>query len=325
MITIKSGLTDGVKIWDMRIERELDDQAVEAAEFHRKHNQLKEAVGVTSTAFGFPSNPLTTAEVSLISHGLDQRIILACLARIHVDSYKSLANISTTPWDVLSRLEQASWAIGTIFRNPVFKTLIGDAKEDHRGRQHLFKAEMSRDIAKTLEATVPLYSPQFSDNLLNLAVVELDQAYRVTDNNFGVRPLISMERQILQTKKGAGLDFERLLQDFSRLAFLDQENNPHRVASVASRLVVWGEKLGSREVQEKGLAVFGEIAQEHPEWGFILEAEKERLDKEAKRERRIKMLTPLARLSSPLTNYSSRCQELYEDLMDKDYYLRSFR
>ena len=143
--------------------RTLDPQAVDAAEYVRKNDKVAEAAEIASYALGFPDNPLSHEEIVRICENPEQRAILACLARIHVDALKSGANFASTARGVLSPLSRATKTINLIERNPSFKSSITEIEKDHLGRTHHFEAEIPRDIAKVTLAASVLYSKKESN------------------------------------------------------------------------------------------------------------------------------------------------------------------
>jgi hypothetical protein len=115
------------------------------------------AVELASIGLGFPDDPLTSDEIGEIARDPEQVAILACLARIHVDSLKGLANQKRFPHQVLPLLLNAAQTIETVYHHPDIQQVLQDVSIDHRGRQHYFSAEMAWDEAKTLFAAAPLY------------------------------------------------------------------------------------------------------------------------------------------------------------------------
>lgn len=298
----------------MERPRVLDDQAVEASEYARKIGLARDGVKFAGSGLGLPESPLTTEEINLITQDVPQAQILACLARIYVDSLKSVANQAQTPWGVLRPLEKAAFVLNSIYENKKLKDALMGIQEDHRRRYHYFLPEMYRDRAKVLEAAAVLYPPENMVPLLKEARMTLSYGRLTVKDGQSVKALMEIEYQLLGAKLGEVPVVESLLDNFNQLVVLDQTANPHRVATVASWLIVWGEKISNPEVSQAGMGVFSGITELHPEWKFIVESEREKLQKQTLRQFLLNKLTPLAILSSPFTRYNLRRQNLYQAL-----------
>lgn len=293
--------------------RVLDDQAVEAAEFFRKTGWIEMAAATAAVGLGLTSSPLVKEEVDQLADDPIQRAILACLARIHVDSLKSIANRAKFPWKALPPLEGAAKTIGVVYRHRGLHSQLLDVAQDHRGRTHHFLTEMARDEAKTLEAASVLFLHQgLAYLLIQRASDVLADAGSTLPYDHPVKPLIGIEVQLLRARLGnTTLNPRSFQEDFKKLASSDLKTNPHRVATVASWLIVWGERLNIEGVWEEGSKVFKEITQAHPEWAFMVESEKRKLARQAKRELLFRVLTPL-------TTGFHRRNRLYSWLMNTD-------
>jgi hypothetical protein len=288
--------------------RVIDPQAVEAAEFARKNNKVLVAAEMASIGLGLPFSPLTWEEVSKIASDRKQSAVLACLSRIYVDSLKTAANQSKLPSQALPPLERAAWAINTIYRNSDFISAVSGLEKDHRGRQHNFGAEMPRDEAKVLFAASHLYGPERSNNLIVLGEKILQDTYNTLPDNHPTKPLIGIELQLSRASRGAEVNTEILLNDFESIVRSDERTNPHRVATVASWLAVWGDKLRNDDMKNAGFEVFGRIVNSHPEWAFMMENERK---KQVFGElRRI-----LFRVLTPVNTKGSRRENLYSSLV----------
>lgn len=288
--------------------RTLDPQAVEAAEFARKNHGVVVAAEIAAIGLGLTSSPLTSGEVSRIASDPEQRAVLACLARIYVDSLKTVANQAKLPSQALSPLEQAARVINVVYSNPDLKSQLGGVSVDHRGRQHHFGPEMRRDEAKTLFAASVLYDPSKSDELTRLGEKILQETYNALPDRHPTKPLIGIELQLSCASRGLKPDTESLKRDFETLRQSDEKTNPHRVATVASWLAVWGDKLGDEETKAAGLQVFNRIISKHPEWAFMTESERKKIAyKELRR--------AIFRLLTPLTTSPQRRKSLYYNII----------
>lgn len=287
--------------------RVIDTQAVEAAEFARKNDWVIVAAEMAAIGLYLTSEPLRAKEVSEISKDPQQRAVLACLARIHVDSLKTAANQTLNPRKTLNFLSEAARTIETVYRNPDVRLALFDVHEDHRGRRHDFAPEMDRDLAKTFASASVLYSGRNADNLLRWGEAILEGQYQILPDSHPTKPLIGIEIQLSKAGRKANVDWERLLSDFDRLLALSK-NNPHRIATVASWLVVWGEKLGNEEALARGRDAFREIISQHPEWKFMTENEKKKVERNQLRRLFYRYVAPLA------TNRKAR-ENLYNRLL----------
>lgn len=107
----------------MPVERRriLDEQAVDAAEFARKTGNVVVAAEMAAIGLGLTSSPLTCEEVAVLSEDPRARAVLACLARIHVDSLKTIANQACWPHHSLLVLEKAARTVKVVYRQPDFE------------------------------------------------------------------------------------------------------------------------------------------------------------------------------------------------------------
>lgn len=276
----------------MSPERKIDDQAVEAAEFFRKNDQLQAAIQAVEIGLGIPARPLTEKDLAIICLDPQQTAIVACLARIHVDSLKSLANRSTWPPAILERLESAADTIENLYANPQFQKAMSGINVDHRGRQHHFSAEMGRDIAKTAQAAAVLYGSQ-GETLISYGEIILQKTYDQLPEDHPVKPLIGIELLLSRMNRDQRIEINQLKEDFAKLCQTDIGVNPHRVATVASWLIVAGEKTNNKEIQELGNQVFQGILERHPEWNFMIPKEQQKVKKAATRNLLVGFLAPL--------------------------------
>ena len=201
----------------MPVERILDPQAVEAAEFARKNNKVLVAAEMAAIGMGLKSSPLTSEEVSEIAHDPEQRAVLVCLARIQVDSLKTLANQARVPWQALPPLEKAVGTINLVHRNPEMNSRLESFHYDHRGRRHDFWAEMKRDEAKTLFASSILYGPSDSNKLMTLGETVLRRAYIALPDDHPTKPLIGIEMELSRASSSVKPDMKLLRTDFAKL------------------------------------------------------------------------------------------------------------
>lgn len=290
--------------------RALDPQAVEAAEYVRKNDKVAQAAEIAARALGFPDNPLSDEEITQICQDPEQRAILACLARIHVDALKSMANFASTAHGVLSPLSQATKTINSIERNAYFKTSIAGIEKDHLSRTHHFEAEIPRDIAKvTLSASV-LYSKKDSDELIEYGEMLLEQTYTQLPKNHPTKPLIGVELGLSRLGRGKEIDEDELIANFIRLRDVDEKVNPHRVATVASWFVVVGEANQNEKVKELGWETYERLINKHPEWDFMVSKERK---KRRLRETRKKVI----RLLAQVTTTPGERKKLFEDILAK--------
>lgn len=152
---------------------------------------------------------------------------------------------------------------------------------------------MQRDVAKTLFAASPLYGTVKAESLTLLGEQILEETCASLPNGHPTKPLIGIELTLSQASRGAPIDKESLKRDFTALRDLDENLNPHRVATVASWFVAWGEKLQDEPLKEVGEEVFTRIIRQHPEWAFMTENEKQKVNKQQLRKWLFRVLTPL--------------------------------
>lgn len=116
--------------------RVLYSWTIERAEAERQLGRVSSAAELAATGLGLREALLTEEEVVEFARSPQDRAVLACLARIHVDSLKTVANRARFPHQALDPLEQATRTISTVYRSPVFQSAIEGVTCDHLKRQH---------------------------------------------------------------------------------------------------------------------------------------------------------------------------------------------
>lgn len=243
--------------------RELNPKAVEDAELKRRTGRIEDASKIAGTQLGYPDRPITPNDVSIFSQDSVNRAVLACLARIHVDSTKSLANAGANPYTTWNYLMEAARTISIVYRNQDLRLELLPVKVDHRGRENYFLAEMARDEAKVLEAAVPLYAARAKGQLLDQAFDTLDKAFSFLPDDASVKDLIGFEAQLLKARHNLRADTDLMFQYSSRVMrdSLDLE----RVATVAAWAYVWGQRLDHTAMKLYGKRMLDDIAGKHVE------------------------------------------------------------
>lgn len=244
----------------MPIERRIDPQTAEGAEFARKNGRVEIAAEFSAIAL---SN-LTSEAIAQLVEDPQQRSLLACLARIHVDSLKTVAANANSPRIALTSLEQAAQTLQQVHKNPVVIASLVGVTEDHKGRGHNFDAEMKRDQAKTIFVAKSLYRGDEANALSNRGEQVLQKVYDALPKDHPTRPLIGIELQLHRGSRGEPVDNEKLLVDFAMIREDSEENNPERVATVASWFIVSGEQQMNSSLQEAGINAYNEVVKNHP-------------------------------------------------------------
>lgn len=273
--------------------RQIDPQAVEAAEYLRKNNRVAQAAEVAAFALGGSTNPLAPEEIAQIANDPIQRAVLACLARIYVDSLKTLANQSANPRVAVNSIHEAAGTIGLIYHDNALHDSLRGVSQDHRGRQHHFSAEMPRDEAKTCFAAADIFPRQVGAELVLAGEEILRKTYQELPDNHPTKALIGIELSLSILSRGGVIDNVTMLKDFDALVKSDEKTNPHRVATVASWMVVWGRRTSNIEMNTKGNEVFNRLIQEHPEWTFMTEDEERKIARKSLRRTLLRLSAPL--------------------------------
>lgn len=297
----------------MERPRVLDDQAVEAAEFARKNGRLEVAVEMSAVGLGMTSSPITAEEVTLIVPNRPQLVVLACLSRIYVDSLKSLANQVRTPWTALPYLDHAARAIRVVYDNPAVNYALEGVGQDHRGREHFFLPEMVRDRAKTLVAASFLYGKTDAHYLCNKASTILKKTALQLPDDHPVKPLIVIEKEMIEINSGGEIHFTELYDNFAKLVDSDMEKNPNRVAVVAAWMTILGEKIADSKLERDGQRVFNRATETHPEWKFILDAERKKSRMQDLRRKSFWVMSETAAVFN--LYYRDQRTDLYDKLM----------
>ena len=257
--------------------RYLSPKTVDKAEYERSNNNVVLASEFAAAALGIPGNPLTPGDITLISVNKQQLPVLACLARIYVDSQKTMANGAFTSGGVMNHIENAAGVIKTIYyHNDAYEALF-DLGQDHKNREHYFRPEMARDEFGVIRAAMPLYGGEDLALLQEMGEKRLLETYKTLPDDHPTKPLIGVEIQLARVARGESFEPDKLRSNFDRLVEDDFDKNPHRVATVASWLYAWGEKMKIGEMRQRGQKVFGEIIEENPEWVFMAKKERRKI------------------------------------------------
>lgn len=289
--------------------RQLDPQAVETAEYLRKYNRVALAAEIAAFALGSTTNPLTPEEIAQIAKDPIQRAILACLARIHVDSLKTLANQSVNPRVVVSSIHIATGTIRSIYHDPSFQIALKDVNVDYRGGQHYFLAEMSRDEAKTCFAAADIFPKEAGLGLILTGEKILRETYKQLPENHPTKPLIGIELALSILARGKFVDIDEVINNFTTLVKLDEKSNPHRVATVASWMIVWGGRTDNFDMLEDGSKVYNRLIKDHPE--LLLTKGEEKKD----RQKILNLRRAILRLTTPLmVDQRRKRQEMFVTL-----------
>jgi hypothetical protein len=294
-----------------RSARLLDLQVVEKAEELRKTGKVVEAAEMAATALGFPDGPLGRDEIKRISEDSEQRAVLACLARIHVDTLKTMANqtpqlgltlrtlpkdvkaVVTAPNQILGHLSSASRTIQQIYKHEDLVESLHGVEKDHRGTDHRFLEEMSRDKAKVAFAAAPLFEPDANEALVLLGEKILEETYQTLPFTNSTKYLIGIELLLSRANRDAFWDKEVLLRSFDVLAQMERYNNPERVVTAASWLVVLGEKISDAEILGSGLQEYEDIIEKQPEYGFMVPKERQKQRNWQRRQVVLRAVTPI--------------------------------
>lgn len=288
----------------MPIERIIDEQAVEAAEFARKHDDVLLAAKLAGMGLGLKNSPLTPHEIAELSFNERQIAILACLSRLYVDPLKTHGGKAKNPRTAISSLIKASSMIDEVYRHPVFFRKIQKVTQDHRGREHHFAPSMRRDTAKTAFTAAVFFQGKEAENLVLLGEGILEMTYNKLNSTHPLKPLIGIELKLSKLSRGEKVSVKSLFKDFQVLVETREEVNQHEVATVASWLVAWGFKLKNDELRDSAGVVFNRVVKKHPEWAFMTE-------KEAKKLKDQKLRTEAFKLAAPFIATPGERKKLY--------------
>ncbi|MFC1710382.1 hypothetical protein ACFL0F_01845 [Patescibacteria group bacterium] len=288
--------------------RDMKRTAVELSEYSRKNYSVELAADIASYALDLPDNPPRADEIASICQNPEQLAILACLARLHVDSLKSIANENIYPPEILSSLSMATQTINNIYRNPDFKKAIEGVDKDHLGREHLFSAEMPRDIFKTAFAASSLYPKNDSDCLIEYGEDLLAHTYDNLPDNHPTKPLIGIEHSLSRLNRGLSADIDFLTENFELLTKHYINKDQHRVATVASWFVALGRDKKDINLELMGMEVFEVIIKKHPEWRSMV-------PKEIKIRKNKKTRKTIVGLLSLVTIFPPERRKLKEDIV----------
>lgn len=275
--------------------KHFNPNTVEQAESARNQGRLRDATQLTGDAL----KGLTEQDLKRIAENPEQLSILACLARIQVDTLKTLANRQMLPNKTLQFVLSATETIARIYRNPDIYQALESLNLDHQGRTHYFSIEMKRDEAKVMFAATPLFRRVDGLTLITRGEQLLQQTYDLLPDDNSVKPLIGIELALSRQTRGEQIDYNHLMTMFNNLRLMNPDN-PHRIATVASWLIA----RGIQEPQD----IFNNIIQNHPEWGHLISEEKKKLLLQKLRDFVFLITTPF------VTNQSQR-KELLRSLI----------
>lgn len=256
---------------------------VETAESARQAGHIVLAAEAAAGGMGQPS-PIAGGQW-LTSDRIDEflgdkdptrMLILVTLARIHVDTNKTLANRALTPKGAVHRLEQSVHTINLVYRHPSLQEALQLHDTDHRGRPNDFVVEMPRDIAKVAFAAGDVLKPSQGSAVILMGEKLLIQTHDSLPKEHPTKSLLWIELQLSQALRDRPIDTARMLDDFHTLVGRSQ-NNPHRVATVASWLVARAAKDENEELYLHALKVFERQLRNNPGWKGMVAQERRKL------------------------------------------------
>jgi hypothetical protein len=283
--------------------RVLDPQSVDAAEYARKNGLFSEALRLSEVGLGYTVRRLTQEEVARISSDTGQLTTLVELARIHVDSAKSVANASLNPRRVLWSLERAADTISTVYSHPSVRANLRALEESGIPKQY-FTLEMSRDRLKVSQAARPLFNTVDATALVDSKFDNLSDEIANLAEEHPLRPFLAVE---LAVSRGITVESAFMAQ-FREFIHLDLEErpNPNRVAAISAQILARNllHAPQNRAIVEK---TYADLVSQHPEWGFMLQRESKKVSLGPKRER-------IVRAASLLTITPGRRRRLFDSL-----------
>lgn len=255
--------------------RYLNPEVIDAAEHARASGWTMIAAGLAQEELQLHEIPFSTRELALISVNPRQRLVLAGLARIYADSTISQANASFSPPEILSQLVDVTTAINTIYRNPDIKRALKDETQDYKGREHYFSAEMERDISKLAQAAAVLFHNQVP--LMRYAKEKLlGEAMRLPQGH-PTKNLMWIEWALLRLQESESVSQGEIQKKFAELVKTDLDKNPHRVATIASKLIVVSKKNQYDSLHDQADETFKDLALRYPDWNGMVRKEKRKL------------------------------------------------
>lgn len=258
----------------MKEQFKLDSSQVEEAEQFRAGGNVIRATEIATDALSLTCQPDFEDCLEGLVQDPEQLAIFACLARIQVDSLKSVASREVLPWKIVPPLIKAGEVIHRLYQNPTFQEAIRSVNQDHLDRPHYFATEMARDHARTCYEAAHLLlgrTNQLAQKGNDLLSEQLDSI----PPDHPTRPLIAIELTLSKINHREANNQEKgwLLIHFNQLRNQDWANNPHRVATVASWLAV-NQDPG---ISIQGRDAFREILAQRPEWDFMIDKEQKRI------------------------------------------------
>jgi hypothetical protein len=284
--------------------RVLDSQAVEAAEFARKNGLYIEALRLSEVGLGYRARRLTHEEVAHISSDADQLTTLAELARIHVDSAKSVANASLNPRRILLSLERAADTISTVYEHPSVRANLRALEADRASKQY-FTLEMQRDRLKVSQAARPLFNTVDAQALVDSEFDKLSDEIASLPQGHSLRPFLTVEQAIFRGVIVGESEFMAQYREFVHID-LEERPNPNRVAAISAQIIARDmiHAPQNRAFIEK---TYADLVAQHPEWGFMIQRESQKVSLSSKREK-------IVRVASLLTVSPSRRRRLFDSL-----------
>ena len=275
--------------------RHFGPDSVEPAEERRKLGLFDAAIEITTNALDFPGRAFSDEEMAAICGDPQQLAVMACLARIQVDSLKSLANQQIWPPRIIAPLRYATAIINHLYRHPQFKQAVAEVTQDHLGRPHYFGPEMKRDVYKTAQAAVVVYPYPLADgsklNILeNWAIERMGMLLNQLPDNHPTKPLVAIEYGLTQYKRNPQVR-NSLLHNLEQLVATSCENR-HRIATAAAWVTIAAQGKGDRDLARQASDIFYKATWGKPELEVVIQTERAKRRKESLRKLMVRTLLP---------------------------------
>lgn len=250
---------------------------VDQAEDYRKMGNHKAAVSVAGRVIAPNHKLISPYSLSTISQDKSTLQHIACLARIYVDSLKSMANTTWNIKDAYTYIDAATRAAFAIYLHGDVGRELQGIHEDYVGREQYFLEEMNRDEVKILFAASALYDLQIATRLIFWGQHILEVLYKKLDEQHPVRPLVGLEYQLSRFSQRKDVDNEQIHTDFTKLKDHNQKTNPDRVATLASQLLVWASINNNRTIAHMGKNALQNLSQDNPAYVEYVKRERNKV------------------------------------------------
>lgn len=210
-------------------------------------------------------------EIEEIAGDPEQLNTLLGLARIYVDTSKTLANRSIYPRAALGYINEVLRVVEAIYLNPTVQRVLKQTEDVELRKK---RPEMTRDLIKTMKSSAPLFGPVKSSSLLTKADQRSKSQIKELKEDDPTRTLMVIEDELQQEYRGRVPNYDIIEVEFDKLVLAERMSNSHRVGTVSMWIAIrspllWA--LGKGELAQKAKEIWRDVLRDNPDYVATLD------------------------------------------------------